>query len=206
MLPPPVHDPDAVREAADSILAHPRYDEPAKPLVDRLWEWVGDRIASVLGSFVGSGAGTAVAWAIVVAAIALVVYFVVRYGRVTGIAAVRSAAPSAMVELSRRPAEWRAEAEALEAQGRWREGLRCRHRALVGSLVLAGAIRDQAGRTAGEYVRDVARSRPDVAGPMAAATELFEAAWYGGAATGADEARRFADLDRVVLGTRVGAP
>jgi hypothetical protein len=75
---------------------------------------------------------------------------------------------------------------------------------VIAELVGQGAIPDQAGRTAGEYVRDVARSRPEAAPALAAATELFEAAWYGGADTGPAEAARFAELDAQVLGTRVG--
>jgi hypothetical protein len=40
---------------------------------------------------------------------------------------------------------------------------------------------------------------------MAAATELFEAAWYGDVPTGPAEAERFERLDRQVLAARVGA-
>jgi hypothetical protein len=60
------------------------------------------------------------------------------------------------------------------------------------------------GRTAGEYVRDVAAGEPGVAPAFAAATELFELAWYADAPTGADECARFRDLDqRVLAGVRV---
>ncbi|MET0727036.1 MAG: DUF4129 domain-containing protein [Acidimicrobiales bacterium] len=205
MLPPPVHDPETVRELADSILAESRYDRPPQSIPDRILEWFGDQLGRILGSFVGSGAGTFVAWALVIAVVAFVAYLIVRHGRVGRIPRPPDRTPHAMVELSRTPGQWRAEAEGLEAEGRWREGLRCRHRALVAELVRRGAIPDQAGRTAGEYVRDVARTGPEVAAPMAAATELFEAAWYGGATTGAPEAARFADLDRQVLGVRVSS-
>lgn len=205
MLPPPVHDPQQVRDAADAILANPRYDVPPESLPDRIIGWFSEQIGKILGSFVGSGAGTLVAWAVVVLAVAAVAYLVVRYGRVGRISVPRPPQPEAMVELSRRPAEWRAEAEALETAGRWREGLRCRHRALVAELVAVGTIPDRAGRTAGEYVRDVARATPAAGASMAAATELFEAAWYGGATTGAAEAARFAELERAVLAVPVGA-
>lgn len=205
MLPPPVHDPQQARDAADAILANPRYDVPPESLPDRIIGWFADQIGKILGSFVGSGAGTLVAWAVVLLAVGAVVYLIARYGRVGRIALPRSPEPESMVELTRRPAEWRAEAEALEAEGRWREGLRCRHRALVAELVALGTIPDRAGRTAGEYVRDVARATPAAGPAMAAATELFEAAWYGGAVTASAEAARFAELDRAVLAVPVGA-
>jgi hypothetical protein len=205
-LPPPVHDPEAVRDLADRILAESRYDRPPKSIPDRILDWFGEQLGKILGSFAGSGFGTIVAWAVVVGAVSLVVYLIVRYGRV-GPLPRPLGQPSAdvMVELTRTPTEWRADAAALEAEGRWKEGLRCRYRALVAELVRRGAIPEQAGRTAGEYVRDVAVSLPDAAPAMAAATELFEAVWYGDAATGAAEAERFATLDAQVLAVRVGA-
>ncbi|MEO7428045.1 MAG: DUF4129 domain-containing protein [Acidimicrobiales bacterium] len=204
-LPPSAHDPGAVRDLAERILAERRYHRPPKPILDRILQWLGEQLGKVLGSLVGSGAGTLIAWILVVGAVALVVYLIVRFGRVARFLPPPDRAARVMVELTRTPGEWRADAEALEAEGRWKEGLRCRHRALVAELVARGAIPDQAGRTAGEYVRDVAVSLPDAAPALAAATELFEAAWYGDVATGPVEAARFQILDAQVLAVRVGA-
>jgi hypothetical protein len=204
-LPPSVHDPKAVRDLADTILADRRYDRPPKSIPDRILEWFGEQLSKVIGSLVGSGAGTLVAWVLVLGAVAFVVYLVVRFGRVGRLPRALDRPSKVMVELTRTPAEWRAEAEAMEAQGRWKEGLRCRHRALIAELVRRGAIPEQAGRTAREYVRDVAISLPDAAPALAAATELFEAAWYGDAPTGRDEATRFQQLDVQVLAVRVAA-
>ena len=204
-LPPSPRDPDTVREAAERILAEGRYDRPPEPIVDRILGWFGDRIGDALGTLVAGGGGAVVAWVVLAAAVAGVIYLIVRHGRVGTLRPVRATPPATMVELTRSATQWREEAAALEAAGRWREGLRCRHRALVADLVRAGAIPEQAGRTAGEYVRDVARVRPDAAVAMAAATELFEAAWYGGAASGPEEAERFAGHEAQVLAVRAGA-
>lgn len=204
-LPPPAHDPEAVRDLADRILREARYDRPPKSIPDRILEWFAEQLGRVLGSFVGSGAGTLVAWALVVGVVGVVVYLVVRYGRVGKLPRPVERGAEIMVELTRTPAEWRADAAALEAHGRWKEGMRCRHRALIGELVRNGAVRDQAGRTAGEYLRDVTVSLPAAAPAMAAATELFEAAWYGDVPTGPAEAARFERLDHQVLAARVGA-
>jgi hypothetical protein len=202
-LPPSQHDPDAVRDAAGQILAEPRYERPPEPLVDRVLGWIGDRVGQALSELVAGGGGSVVAWVILLGALGGVIYLVVRHGRVGPLGVPAPSAPEVMVELTRTARQWRAEAQSLEAAGRWREGLRCRHRALVADLVDQGAIPEQAGRTAGEYVRDVAADRPDGATAMAAATELFEAAWYGGATTGAAEAARFTDLSEQVLAVRV---
>ena len=202
-LPPSDHDPAAVRDLADQILAQARYDRPPEPLPDRIMGWIGDQLARAFGSLVSGGGGTVLAWVILAAAVGGVVYLLVRHGRVSLPARMPPDEAHVMVELTRSAEEWRAEAARLEAAGRWPEGLRCRHRALVADLVRRGAIPEQPGRTAGEYVRDIAGSLPEASASFAAATELFEAAWYGGASTGAAEAARFADLEARVLAVPV---
>jgi hypothetical protein len=198
-IPPSAHDPGAVRELADRILAEARYDRPPESIPDQIMSWLGDQLAKAFGALVSGGGGTVLAWLILLAALGGVVYLLVRYGRVSIPSLTTDDEPEAMVELSRSAREWRADADRLEAAGRWAEGLRCRHRALVADLVRRGAIPEQAGRTAGEYVRDVARSLPEATPSLAAATDLFEAAWYGGADTGPDESLRFVELDARVL-------
>ena len=202
-LPPSEHDPGSIRDLADQILSQARYDEPAESIPDRIMRWLGEQLTKLLDGLVSGGGGAVVAWAILLGAAAAVIYLLVRYGRVTLQPAGTDPEPEVMVELTRTAREWRAEADALEAEGRWAEGLRCRHRALVADLVRRGVIPDQAGRTAGEYARDVAARLPDAAPAFAAATELFEAVWYGGAVTGRAEAERFRSLDAQVLAVRV---
>jgi hypothetical protein len=204
-LPEPVHDPEEVRSLAEQILGHPRYREPAEPLLDRFLGWVGDRLADLL-SLAGGGEGAVggiLSWLLIAAALLAIGYVVYRYGRNFRIERTSEpgAAP-AMVELTRSPAAWREEAAALASEGRYREAVRCRHRALVADLVAADVIPEIPGRTAREYVADVAVNRPP-AGPSAAeATDLFEAAWYGDAPTGAPELARFEDLEARVLDRR----
>jgi len=198
-IPPSEHDPEAVRQLADRILSEARFDRPPESIPDRVMSWLGDQLARALGGLVGGGGGTLVAWVILLGAVGGVVYLLVRHGRVSIPSLARADEPEAMVELTRSAREWRADADRLEAEGRWAEGLRCRHRALVADLVGRGAIPEQPGRTAGEYVRDVARTLPEATPALAAATDLFEAAWYGGADTGPAEAERFVDLDARVL-------
>ena len=52
---------------------------------------------------------------------------------------------------ARTAAQWRAEAAAHDAAGRWREALRCRYRALVAELAGRGLVEEIPGRTSGEY-------------------------------------------------------
>lgn len=204
-LPPSDHDPPDVRELADSILAASRYDRPSKSIPDRILEWFGEQFGKVLGSLVGTGAGTLVAWLFVLGVVALIVYLIVRFGRVGRLPRRPVSHSGVMVELTRTSSEWRAEAEALELRGQWRQALRCRHRALIAELVRRGVVADQTGRTALEYVADVDVALPAAAAAFALATDLFEAAWYGAAPTGPAEASRFQALDAEVLAVRVGA-
>jgi hypothetical protein len=202
-LPPSEHDPESVRQLADEILARSRYDRPEPSIPDRILEWLGERLADLVAGLVGGGGGAVVAWAILLGFAAAIVFLLVRYGRVTLPALAAEPHPEVMVELTRTAREWREEAARLESEGRWREGLRCRYRALVADLVRRGTIAEQAGRTTGEYVRDVAAREPDAAPAFAAATDLFEVVWYGGATTGPAEAGRFGELEAQVLGVCV---
>jgi hypothetical protein len=203
-LPPSEHDPAAVRDLADEILSQARYDEPSKTIPERVMDWLGDQLTRLIEALAGGGDlfGTVFAWAILLGAAGAIVYLLARYGRVSLPTLPGDPEPTVMVELTRTAREWRAEADALEEDGRWEEALRCRHRALVADLVKRGVIADQAGRTAGEYVRDVATRQPDLAPAFAAATELFEAVWYGGAASGPAESSRFRSLEDQVLAVR----
>jgi len=100
---------------------------------------------------------------------------------------------------TRSAAEWRAEAAAHEAAGRWRDALRCRYRALVAELAGRGLVEEIPGHTSGEYRQDVKVVFPAASVAFDGATDLFEQAWYGDRPTGRDEQAAFDDLARRVL-------
>jgi hypothetical protein len=197
--PPPPWTGDEAREAADEILRDGRYRTPSPTLIERVLTWIGDRLGDVFGDLFAGGAADVLGWLLIAAALGLVVFFALRFtGTVQVDRRVRDA--EVMVELTRSPTEWRAEAARLEDDGRHKEALRCLYRALVADLVGRDLIPEIPGRTAGEYVRDVAAGAPDLSSAFAAATELFELAWYAGMPTGAPECARFRELDARVLG------
>lgn len=213
-LPVPQNDPGTVREKADEILRRPEYREPPDTLWERISDFVNEQIGRLLSAvgFGGGGVGTVVAWLVLAALIAVVVALVVwavragEWGQGRG---ARNEGDPVIVstEAYRSARDWLNDAQRHEAEGRWSEGLLCRYRALVTELVDKGVIPELAGRTSGEYVSDVRQHGPAIAAPFAAATELFEAAWYGRAPTGPDERDQFIGLAVQVLEPEsIGAP
>lgn len=200
-LPESQHDPDDVRDLAGEILSRPEYREQGESLLERIDRFLAELMESLLSSFgiaVSGGVASVVAWVTLLLLIAVVVALAVWAWRGGGWARRRhEPRPTAILatESGRNAADWAVEAEQHESEGRWREGMLCRYRALVTELVERGVLTDAAGRTAGEYVREVAHRvalGDKVAGSFAAATELFEAVYYGGAEAGPSQRDRFA--------------
>lgn len=207
-LPIPEPSADDANQRADEILAEPRFDEPPKSVVDRILEWIGeqlDRIQVPGVGAMGAGGSQVVGWIAIALMAGLAIFFVsrMRLSRRPG-----RGDPDFIVEAEqhRNEHEWLSEAERFEADGQWKQALRCRFRALVSALIERGVVRDIPGRTTGEYRLEVTRNAPAVAASFAGAAELFDRAWYGDEATGAAENARFRSLaDEVVLGLQVEA-
>lgn len=180
-LPPPEAGAEEIRQAADEILSRPEFQEPPRSLYQRVLDWIGDLISEAIGALVSGGTGAIVAWALLLAVVALVAYLVVRTVQGDRRRSPADASVAFGIEADdRRPAdEWVADAERFEGEGRWRDAIRCRYRAIVAGLARSGVVDEVPGRTAGEYRVLVGQGRPAVAEQFAGATDLFERAWYG---------------------------
>ena len=199
-LPVPTRDPQQVREVVREVLARPEFRPPERSLVERAYDWVLEAIGRLLGAIAGSGAGGIVGLVLLALVLAGVGVLVARFSRGLTPSAEVAAVP---VGRRRSAADWRADAEAQERAGAWREAVRSRYRALVADLAAHGLVEEVPGRTAGEYRREVGRAVPAAAADFAGATELFEVAWYGRSDTGAREAAHLRDLsDRVLQRAR----
>ncbi len=104
------------------------------------------------------------------------------------------------IDRSREPTDWRKEAEAHRREGRFRDALRCRYRALVGDLARRGLIDEIPGRTTGEERQQLRVVRPAAGTPFDEAADLFDDAWYGHADVDASADDRFQRLEQHVLG------
>lgn len=183
------------------ILARPEFQKPPRSIFEIAYDFLARQIGKILHTFFGSGAPTLIAWSILAAALGLIAFVIWRAR-----ASLRADPARRVGEIDerRRPArEWRAEAEAHELRGEWKQALRCRYRALVADLASRGLVDEIPGRTTGEYRREVASSLPTAADEFSGATELFERAWYGEVPMGPDEHARFrSHADRVLAGAR----
>lgn len=189
---------EEVRQLADDILARPEFRQPEPNPLEEARDWVADRIGDILDAAFSGSAGSLVGWAVLLAAVGLLVWSITRFGRTVQ---VGSRVGVHVEGIHRRtPAQWRAEAEEHEAAGAWKDALRCRYRALIGELVAEGILDDVAGRTTGEFRTDVADRAPDRSEAFAAATELFDLAWYADRPTGPEESARFRALAAAVAG------
>jgi hypothetical protein len=210
-LPPPDHSPGRARDAADEILSRPEYRwEDDRGLLERIGDWIGDQVGRItvpLG-IGGGGLPVWVGWLVLFLLVAVVGFLIYRTR--SGWRRSRRVATGGdsrvVVSAGEEVVDWAAEVVRCEAEGRWREALRARYRVLVGELARRGVIGDLVGRTAGELAGEVWHTAPAAGPPFAAATEVFEAAWYGGAAAGPDERDLFARVAGESLSAAERAP
>jgi len=198
-LPVPVNDPEQARRAAEEVLSRPEF-AGRRTLLQAVGEWVLERFVRLLELAIDAATGGGV-WTVVTAGLflLLVAGVGVLVWRVLRGVTADPARPTGVAATTRPATDWRADAEAHERAGAWRQALRCRYRALVADLAARGVVDEVPGTTAGEYRGQVRRGAPAAAGPFDGATDLFERAWYGDVSTGAPESTRFRDLaDRVL--------
>ena len=196
-LPEPEHDPAEVREATRRVLRRPEFQPAQRSGVQIVWDWLLQQLGILFGLLAAGGAGSIIGLVVVLLIMAALFLLIVWFSRgITRDPAIAAALPAVP---RRSGASWRAEAEAHERAGEWRQAVRSRYRALVADLAARGLVDEIPGRTAGEYRGEVRRNVPTVATEFADATELFELAWYARWPTGPDDATRLRALSDQVL-------
>src|SRR6266540_2818720 len=196
-LPAPARDPREVHRAVDEVLSRPEFRPASRPLLDRIWTWLLTHLGELLAGLTSTTAGSIIGLVLFVVILALLALLAVRFARTMSTSPEVGAA--IVVTPQRGAAEWRADAEAHEASGQWRQAVRCRYRALVADLASRGVVQEVPGRTSGEYRSEVGRNLPNASEAFAGATEVFDRAWYGRRPTDEGEAIRFRDLAGRVL-------
>jgi len=166
------------REAAKHELSKPMYHENDPNLLqrglDRLWDWIGDLLATASGAAPGGPIGLIV---LVLLVIGLVAALWWRLGT------PRRTVPSADAlfdDSPRSAAEHRKAAEAHAAAQRWNEAVQERMRAIVRSLEERALLDPRPGRTADEAAAEAGRPLPAHATRLHAAAREFDDVTYGG--------------------------
>src|SRR4029450_1886993 len=118
-LPVPDRDPEQVREVVREVLSRPEFRPPHRSLTERLFDWLLELIGRLLAVLGGSGAGGIVGLVLLALVLVGVGVLAARFSRgLTPSPEVAAAVPAGR---RRSAAEWRAEAEAQERDGAWRE-------------------------------------------------------------------------------------
>jgi Domain of unknown function (DUF4129) len=188
-LPVPGRDAAQVHAIVTRILSESQF-HPSPSLVQRvinaIVNWLDHVFNLHLHLPLGPGSGLGGGWlsdvlllvliagvvALLIVAIRKGVFARLRHAQGTGVVVTEEGEIMA-------PEAWRREAERLAAEGRYREALRCRYRALVADLAYRGVLTEVPGRTTGDYERLVAALLPEVATQFSSVTRLFERCWYG---------------------------
>jgi hypothetical protein len=199
-LPGPPSGADKAKDKAAEVLSRPEFRPSRQSLIERVFNWLGNHLFRAFQTSV-TGGSKVVSYVILAGFIAGLIYVLsrMRNGGLGRDGTGASADAEVSVHDERSSDQWIAEAESLEANGEWKLALRARYRALVARLVDRHMLTDIVGRTPGEYRHELADVLPGEAAAFAAATDLFELAWYGNFPTGPDENTRFRVLaDRVL--------
>ncbi|MGH3313560.1 MAG: DUF4129 domain-containing protein [Streptomyces sp.] len=175
---PPVTTPRTpAREAAERELSKPAYHENDPSLLQRLLDWLWDRVGALLSSAAQATPGGWVGLTVLAcAAVLLVIALRLRLGKLRP--EPTSEGGTLFDERHRSAAGHRAAAETHASAHRWSEALQERMRAIVRSLEERALLDRRPGRTADEAAAEAARTLPDHAEALRAAAHAFDEVTY----------------------------
>ncbi len=205
-----------ISRTADEILAKPEYQPPERGLITRALDWVfghlGDalrwvleQLDRILGRGAGGGTGVGpggyvIGWILLIAALAVVVWLLVRVMPRRRLRRAQKQEPT--VERTRRNRvsrdRWLELAAAAQAEGRHRDAVRCRYRALVCGLADRHELDPNDAVTSGEHLRSFTAAAPKTAA-FATATDRYERAWFGDEPVGEGEVALLERIDDELL-------
>jgi hypothetical protein len=201
-------------QRAQQILSGREYQQDEPSALDRVIDWIEQQLNKLLTPKQQGGGswGSVVAWPVIAVLVGIAAFLIWRLRGASRRRRRDDPLFETETEVGRTARDWITEAVACEARGAWKDALRCRFRALIADAIIRGAVRDVPGRTSGELRFEVERYVPAAAASFAAASRLFDAAWYGDEPTGADENAAFrrhaadavAALDEAARGSRAG--
>jgi hypothetical protein len=191
---------DGARAAADRELSkgiYHRYDDPwPVRLFNWVQHWIGRLLDEVSKHSPGGGAG---ALAVLVVVAVLLVALRWRLGPLGRTARL----PRSVLDTSTATAaDYRHEAIAAAAAGRWSDAIIARMRALARGLEETGELAVRPGRTADELAVEVAVEQPAAAGATTRAARIFDEVAYGNRPGTAEGYAAVVEADDLCCGVR----
>jgi len=169
--------------------------------VQRFMNWLFDKIGRLLDGAVRVAPGGLPS---LVGVVIVIVAIVVALRLGLGPARLRDALTDRRRgAAAKTAAEYRAEAETLAAQGKYKDAIRARFRAIVRELEERGVLDPRPGRTAGEIAREAGAAVRAVADDLRTAAAAFDEAWYGRRDAGQAEYARVAGADERIRAARL---
>ncbi len=163
---------DAAQQAARDELRRLMYHRNDPSLIDRFFNWLGDRSSHLVD---GSISGSSLLIVVILIG-AVLIFAVVRAGRPRR----RTGGPAAPDPLAPRgDVDHRQLAERFSAEARYGEALREWLRAAVQNIEGRGLLEPRPGRTGSEIAREAGLVLPDAAPPLQVATTAFDEIWFG---------------------------
>lgn len=186
----PVADYSAQRSALSAILAQRAYQGVAQTtLREHFLEWLGNVLDAIFARL--ERFGTHSPWiGFVLRALSLgglcllLIWFLIRIERRSRIRLIEDGLGLPVAPSARNWQLWLGDAQAMAAQGLWREGIHFLYWAAIARLESRQMWPADRARTPREYVRLVPTDDPRRAG-LTALTKTFERTWYGGREAGA---------------------
>lgn len=181
------------QKAAVEELSKSMYREHEPDLLQRVLDWLWQRIDDLLTTAAGATpGGTTGVVVIVLVVVALVAALRIRLG---ALRRSPTADSSLFEDRPRSAAEHRAAAEQHAAGHQWDQAVQERLRAVVRSLEERALLDPRPGRTADEAAAEAGLSLPGHAGRLRAAARDFDDVTYGGHSATAETYTRLRDLD-----------
>lgn len=191
---------DEAREAAERELSDPIYHADDPSLVERVLDWLADRLGALLDGLSGvAPGGIAGVLVLLVLAVVAVVAIRLRAGKLVRTRRVRD---TVLGERVLTAAEHRTASEYALARGDHSTAVTERFRAIVRELEQRAMLEVRGGQTADEIAVAAGAVLPDHAVGMRDGARVFDDVYYGGRRAMAEQYDALAALDSEIRSAR----
>lgn len=190
-------DRDEARDEAEAELSDRIYQEAQPSLIERAAQWLDDRVGEALGWLHGTLPG-GLSGVLLLVLLGVVLFVVARLWVGKRARAHRIRRDGVLPPSPPSADEYRRAAERDAAQGRWNDAVQNRFRGLVRELEERGVFEERSGRTATEAGRTAGEWLPELAQEFRDVAILFNGVRYGRQEATPQDVSRMADVEAAV--------